>query len=257
MASFKRRKCRRGKPCGKSCIAKDLYCRDYATRKYEDPKLPLRAGILRRRADHLSHTVRTADWRHPVRLADLSGAERDIAEAVTLWSNGNVSALRDPRKFKKKDAKADIRGRMGNVTPTGRAYRRARRVMTDLSLAPNRVEKPVTRGLAMNAAVVDKIKPGDVFDMGAINSFSFDGHLSLGYAVREAGKKGGHVRVVMSIDPDNVKRGTDITNISQWAVEEEFVTGGMARVVSKRLDTSDKRLEGGVWRIELEQLPHG
>jgi len=263
--------CVTGKPCGRTCIAHEKECRrGFDSPSYQKAARRLRATTERLLGKGSRRDYATGSARLPnVKRSHLTDTQQRIIDAVILWTNGFVPAVRDPGLFDP-DEVEEIEGivfgatrkhpeqrEVYNVTPTEESYKDARKVMTALSMAPAGKDVPdIHRGVRLKQSVIDSLEPGTEFDTGTINSFSAAERESNRFALAtESEEDRAKIPVVFHIDWADVKRGTNIKGISTHYREEEFVTGGRARVLSKAYERINH--DGGVfhvWNVHLEQV---
>lgn len=168
--------------------------------------------------------------------ADLTPNEREALNAVTLFSRGNPDLVRDPGEYS--EEAASRYGEAGSVPGplmadgkhykaegTREAYERAHEKVAEMAEAPCNPGKPIYRGTGLPQSVVDGLDVGEEMDLDP-SHWSFDGEQAdANYAQQSAGDVPTVFKVV---EP---KKGTDISKVSFWADDEEFIAGGKVRVV--------------------------
>jgi len=168
-----------------------------------------------------------------------------------------VNSVRDPEKnFDPSIAGEPVEGvfladgRYEVGSPTLEDYQRARDTIEMLSLAPAKpLKSDVTRGVALSPEAVDKLEPGAEFDMGIANSFTGFFQVSEDFAYAASDEDPTKEAVIFELGSGGALRGTDITMLSAWAGEDEFLTGGRTRVASREYNEFEE-----VWTITLEQV---
>jgi hypothetical protein len=188
------------------------------------------------------------------RTEDLTPGERDALDAVTLFSRGNPDLVRDPGAYSEEGASrygeagavagplmAD--GGHYKVKGTKEAYERAHERVAEMAEAPCDPGKPIYRGTALPQSVVDGLDVGEEMDLDP-SHWSFDGEQAdLNYAQQSAGDVPTLFKVA---EP---KQGTDISKVSFWADDEEFIAGGKVRVVEMGVT------DAGSLELTVEQVP--
>lgn len=167
--------------------------------------------------------------------ARLSPTERDVLEAVTVYSAGNVAAVRDPSRFDASKASAPIPGprfrwpggdEVYRVPPTRAAYENAHRVFRALATRPSRETATMYRGLHLSASAARAYAPGAEVDIGTLASWSTSEEIAVDFTW-DGAKKAGQ-GVVLRMVP---RYGSRISALSRYGDEEEFVSSGRVRVV--------------------------
>jgi len=170
------------------------------------------------------------------RPEDLAPEERQVLDAITLWTNGNVASVRNPDEYEPKLAKKPINGiAMGQVITQASTqkgdYQRAHEVMRKLAAAPLSRARPIYRGIKLDAKALASLQPGQVFALGAVTSFSDDRDQAENFAVSEDG-------ALLMIEKPT--RGTNVRPLSVYDFESEIVVGGYVRIV--RIDRDPGQL---------------
>ncbi len=181
-------------------------------------------------------------------LADIEGESRrqrmkDFADAVTLWTNGHVPAVRDPNewKFVSEVPNSKIGGEIPDsifrTIGTKQNYEKASRIMTQIANAKVRKKDrgDVFRGMALSRDTVDSLKPGGTFDLRNVASFSYSQGVAHSWAKGKITSEK-PVAVRFDIKAKNVKRGSNITVFSNFKSEDEFVSGGKVKILGTRVD---------------------
>lgn len=187
-----------------------------------------------------------------------TGSTKDVLDSVAVFTSGNVASVRDPSKFD-----ADLSGlvagtrfvgpdgkhRVHTIEETTKAdYERAHRVLSRLARAPVDEKQPERfRGMALESEHVEDLNPGDTFDLSAISSWTSARDVAEAFATedptvveRRAGEREPVLFRLIA------KRGRDITNLSAYRGEDEFITGGKVKIVSRKL-------VDGVWHVKVKQ----
>jgi hypothetical protein len=184
--------------------------------------------------------------------AKLTREQRDVLEAVTVYSAGNVGAVRDPTRFDPAKASAPIPGprfrwpggdTVYRVEPTREAYENAHRVFRALATRPARDRSTLYRGMHLPPAAARALTPGAEFDTGAIASWSTARDIAVDFTWD--GAKKGELGVVMRMVP---RHGSRIDALSRYADEAEFISSGRVRVV--RVQETDEYI-----LVDVEPLP--
>lgn len=167
---------------------------------------------------------------------DIAPEEREVLDAITLWTNGNVASVRDPEEYKPKLANKPIEGIFIGKQPTQAAtkksdYQRAHEVMRKLAAAPLSRPRPIYRGIKLEAKALASLQPGQVFALGAVTSFSDSREAAEDFAVSEEA-------ALLVIEKPT--RGTDVRPLSVYDFESEIVVGGYVRIL--RIDRDPGRL---------------
>jgi hypothetical protein len=175
----------------------------------------------------------------------MSAEEQGIVSALALFTAGSHKEVRNPPKKMNKRDIGTMHG--GPVNPDGsnaeiqmspEAYARAHKAIVDLASAPYESDKPVHRGMKLPKEMVDQLKIGDSLNLSPISSWSTEPDI----AQKFAGLAGGNEHaVVLNMVP---KTGTDISGMSYYGSEKEFLTGGKIKVAGKReVKKADGKIE--------------
>lgn len=171
----------------------------------------------------------------------LEPEDRAIVDAVTLFSDGNVATVRDPKNYD--PAKAGGEGGSTVVqgpkyltgihhaikAPSKEDYQAAHEIMKKIATSPvDPAEvREVHRGIALPHEAIGALRVGATFDGREIASWSYDPKMADSFGQAEARRTGGQAVIFRMKQP---KRGSDITALSHYGEEEEFVTGGKLRI---------------------------
>ncbi len=193
------------------------------------------------------------------------GKAKELLDSMALFTGGNVATVRDPRKYDRDLAQGQIGGALyaagtGDFAnrqyhrvenPTKRQYEIASRVLSEIAQAPTVGEQQEQyRGMVLEAETHAELQPGTEFDLRNISSWTPEESVAKAFAEQ-------HEAVV---DPDKPrapggpvvmrlaqpKRGRDITPLSSFRGEAEFITGGKVRVTKRSV-------ENGIVYIDVEQ----
>ena len=184
--------------------------------------------------------------------AKLTRDERTVLEAVTIYSAGNVGAVRDPSRFSAAKASAPIPGprfrwpggdEVLRVPPTREAYENAHRVFRALATRPSRERATMWRGMHLDPGAARALTPGTEFDTGTIASWSTSEEIAADFTWDGARK--GELGVLMRMVP---RHGARIDALSRYADEAEFISSGRVRVV-RVTETPEYLL------VDVEPLP--
>jgi len=223
-----------------------------------DPRRPVTV------ADRLAATA-ASDRHAPLRLdpADIgadgspAGPAKDVLDSVSLFTAGNVDAVRDPSRYDPEAARGSIASGATYVGPDGRQrihsvesptrvqYERAREVLADMARAPTQQGADFFRGMSLPSA--ESLNPGSTFDLSAISSWSSALDVAESFTVGSETVVSGSAQgeaVVFRMKP---RRGRVITPLSAFRGEDELVTGGEVRIVRR------ERI-GDVWFVDVEQI---
>lgn len=185
---------------------------------------------------------------------ELSPPQQRVVGAIALYSNGNVDAVRNPKTYDEDLAYSAIDGAQLNngknvsFQGTREEYETAHRVMKGLAGAPSSGGPSVLRGMGLDDAIVEKLKQGKskTFDLGPMSSFSTRYSIAHDFAVDNGGE--GKTEVIFQMKKP--KRGTDISKLSFYPQEAEFITSGKVRIlgVAKESETA------GITILDVEHL---
>lgn len=192
---------------------------------------------------------------------ELKSPYREHLDAVTLFTNGDVSRIRQGEGAQQVDE--DVEG-VDVLHPKGQVqwrvrgnahtYTQARRTLRAYANFPVDEGKVYYRGLHLPSAVVEGLVEGVPLDLGFVSSWTSNPDQALEYTRTIRGyeskgleqqlSRGEKIPVVLRIKPT---RGADVSFMSKWqSLEKEFVTGGPTVVKSVEK-------KGGVLWVELEQ----
>lgn len=189
--------------------------------------------------------------------SDVTPEDVAIIDGITHFTNGSVEVTRDPSKYDPNHAVMRDRelpgvsfGHTGNwiSEQTPESYKAANQIMTKLAAAPANDQRRVVRGMGLPKEAVQALTEGNEFDLRNVASFSYNPDQAEKFANNEAIRKKGE-RVVFELAKP--ARGTNISHLSTWDIEEEFVTGGKVRVTGRR---EVDRYGEKVHYIEVEQI---
>lgn len=187
---------------------------------------------------------------------DLTKSELAVLSSISLFSNGDISSVLDPAKFKKSPRRVvgplfEDASRL-SVDPSRKAYQEANKVCLHLAASP--VKKGSVpdqhRGMFLSADMLQKLETvGESFPLRPITSFSSDKEVATEFAqqVHSKTKDDSLLPVVFTMKSNAIQRGTDISKLSYYPDEAEFLTSGSLRVLSAR------RGADGVMYIDCEQ----
>lgn len=179
--------------------------------------------------------------RIPRLTEDFTADERAVLDSVTLFTNGNVATVRDPSLYRPAlKSKGGIRGPVVlrsdggwgayGVDDTADAYRKAHEVLYSLASKPGGYQGVVTRGMALSPEEISELKPGALFDLRGMSSFTTSDATADSFAQSEAVRQHGKRAVVFRV-PDGLRHGADVTKISHFPDEREVVSYGRLKVV--------------------------
>lgn len=211
--------------------------------------------------------------------------QRDFLNAITLYTNGNVPAVKNPDLFDEEKAKSPVsglyamprssfspdflekkvfKGSWSEVLspekhkrcfytrkPTKKDYEEANRICTALAAAPFGDPKTIYRGMALPLDVIHSLEIGSSFDLGDISSWSTDHEAADEFAESSLYEEGtmdykeGHDSVVFILD--NPKYGSEIKNLSCHWDEQEVLSSGSVRVNKIELDED-------YWTVHCEHI---
>ena len=84
----------------------------------------------------------------------------------------------------------------------------------------------VNRGINVPQEILDHMKAGESYDIGPMTSWSHN------YTTAKKFTKGVSSPTFFHIPYDQIKRGTNVQNMSKYKKENEFITGGKLKIVS-------------------------
>ena len=168
----------------------------------------------------------------------LSKKEEDVLKDITLWTSGSFKVVREPEKFE--TVRAPVRGvqvsakgdqRHLEFVPVKSDYVRANKTMQNLAEAKSSYKGGLYRGLALSKDAVNSMKPGTTHDIGKLSSFTTDGKVATGFAISGA-KFAPSGKVPVKITITKAIRGTDISKLSRFGEEKEFISSGKFKVTN-------------------------
>lgn len=191
---------------------------------------------------------------------------REIAviNSLLLFTAGSVATVRDPRTFdpeKGKSVSSPIHGHgygkpkyvdrqrtaddsysetyreRGGIPPyllkpTKELYTIAKYVMIQFSLTKNKSggTAKIYRGIALPEKVVEHLKEGNIFNNKAISSWTTDLEVA-----RDFASTGGDYTSAYFII-DKPQYGTDISPMSAYQNEDEYVLGRKVKIINKKVE---------------------
>jgi hypothetical protein len=188
---------------------------------------------------------------------DLEPEDLAIVDAITLFSDGNVETVRDPQKFDPGKAMSAIEGvrylggRYRNHNPDKEAYTRANEVMKALATHPVKEPEVVYRGISVPDAAITSFRKGTTVKGKEISSWSFAEKRARSFATghhidKATGRRERGTRVLFRMK--RPARGTDITSLSSYPDEREFISGGDYKITRGTID------EKGFYIFDVEQV---
>lgn len=236
--------------------------------KASDPTLsPADRFYARLMLDDLPNRRRSDDT-IPASRDTADSAFRDALDALTIWTNGHVAAVRHPERFDAKRSRKAILGtslfgtnsrsphpgHMHALTwtvppPTQADYERAHAFMVRLAaqdVTPEDAQDgPFWRGYALPLETLTFLRKGDTVDLGDVASFADVEGIAHDFAQLTANRKGrSNFAPVLFVLP-KLRRGARVPH-SAYPGEAEFVTSGDVHVTGIR--KTDR-----CWEITLEQ----
>ena len=168
--------------------------------------------------------------KYKLNSAELNDIENTVLMSVLLFTDGSVTALRDPDAFN--PAKAEkIYG--SEIKPQKVDYELANYVMTKIATA---AMKPVNiyRGISVEKNVADNLRPGIEFNNWDISSWTTSNAVALRFAYHTtiSTRKKEMVPLMLNILPSSY--GCNISRISGYPSEEEVVMG--KRILIKKVE---------------------
>jgi hypothetical protein len=203
-------------------------------------------------------------WKHP---DELDVADKAILEAVAHFTHGNVPTVRNPEKFNPE--LGSLRPLMGPRFRSGyrteysqsqESYGAANEIMKKLAKAPAKLNAPVYRGIALPRQAAEQLKVGQTFESHGVESYSMEFGMASRFARNVAAQKSGpserYDEIVFNMAKP--KRGTDITSVSRYDHEAEFITGGPMKITNiKKADAGPGWRGPDVYYVDVEQIDEG
>ena len=165
-------------------------------------------------------------------------AEREVADAITLFTRGHVAACRSPSIFDPVAGSIRVPGLHREVKPSAAGYASANRICTALAARPM-PPADLMRGLALERRLAEEMQPGFRFDLGGFTSFA-DGDArevaerfatTVGIRLRREGVDA----VDILYEWTGATEGTLIEDFSYFQNEAEYIAGGVVEVVQSEM----------------------
>lgn len=127
-------------------------------------------------------------------------------------------------------------GRRHWVPNTQENFRRANTVLTALAATPVKKGSVPTqhRGMLVDSKFMGKLKEGETLKLPPITSFTQDKKPAKFFALRDYITSPNMHPISFILESSSIKRGTDISNLSYFPKEKEFVSSGSLKILSSK-----------------------
>jgi hypothetical protein len=177
--------------------------------------------------------------------------EMKILQSIMLFTGGNVTSVRDPKRFDPKlTANTEIELFNNLHLVTKETYETANKILSSLAISKNYFGfNKIFRGLNIEDDIASNLRPGIEFNNWPISSFTKVKDVALGFSIAN-NENQKQVLIVIN----NPSHGSDISKFSNYPNEQEVVLGKKILIKKIRSDQFEN-FDEYFLEIECDVIP--